>query len=90
MKNITFFTPNSFTLNGDEYNELFNVITVDEIQDYKIQILTDLGKEPFILTTFTRYGMAHLKVILLSKEYIHGRYNIPVKTNYKVVLEFLP
>lgn len=32
MKNITFFTPNSFTLNGDEYNELFNVITVDEIQ----------------------------------------------------------
>ena len=38
MKNITFFTPNSFTPNGDEHNELFNVITVEEIQDYEIQI----------------------------------------------------
>ena len=47
MKNITFFTPNSFTLNGDEYNELFNVITVDEIQDYKIQIFNRSRERTF-------------------------------------------
>jgi gliding motility-associated-like protein len=47
FENITFFVPNSFTPNQDDHNELFRVVSDEDIQDFKFQIYNRWGKEVF-------------------------------------------
>jgi gliding motility-associated-like protein len=47
LEDITFFLPNSFTPNQDDYNELFRVVADEDIQNFEFQIYNRWGKEIF-------------------------------------------
>ncbi len=54
IKDITFFLPNAFTPNKDNHNEIFKLITDEDIKDFELQVFNRWGKEIFYTNNYNK------------------------------------